>query len=159
MPLAQSFSNAYQTATRNIKYFAGLVSSILVQCWKQKERPDTQYSCIAIGPNKLFQAPNYEMRYHGRIEYVYFEADAFIREFMDTDHQVTVRITKIGTLRDLDRFLFSMTSHEVREAVIRNKKIKEIYIEGNRGSLIVRLTYTQAEGGGFFVYVVDSSNI
>ena len=52
-----------------------------------------------------------------------------------------------------------MDSCEVREAVIRNRKIKEIYIEGAKGSLIIRLPYTQAEGGGCFVYVLDETNI
>lgn len=161
MPLVE-----YLVASRNFiiekfNYTKGLVTSVLTQCWKQENRDTRKFSCIGVArpSGRIFQAPNGLIRYHGRIQYIYFEADSFIRSFINTEENVMVRFISEPDNREIERVYFNVNETEARDSIIDNKNIKEIYVDAKKGSLIVRLPYNQAEGGGRFVYVIDTSNI
>ena len=161
MSLENFLINTKDFIVQKCVYVKGFVTTLALQCWKQDHRIESRYNCIGVSrpAGRIFQAPNHELRHHGRIQYVYFDADTFIRQFMNTDERIMVRIADANVQRDIERFTFKVSDCEIRDSVIKNRNIKEIHIDGEKGSLIVRLPYTRAEGGGCFVYVVDTSNI
>lgn len=139
--------------------YCGCLSNLSVSDCFATGRKTPKFSCIAIATNSLSQCYSHDIRYHNRIRYAYFNADARVRNSVVGGKEITFRILtndKTAT-EEVDRFVIDFSQVSMTDTIVNNEQVEECYEDGKSGSLIIRLPFTRPDGIEV-VYIYDRNN-
>ncbi len=123
--------------------------------YKTPNNPElsSEFSCLAMGDDKLIQCYNHELRYHNHIRYAYFYFDKIIRACYHRKKSLIFRITCLKKNIQVANFTVDFSLEEEKTNIINGISTREILINNSDGHIIVRIPIGIDTGQASVVFI------